>query len=87
MFNSLFTPKKDQMQEFQTKVLLEFRHMLVEALVELDPDKRYILFLRQEDDTQEDLEVLRDLLVKSLDLANSNLRIAIVSGDVRLLEF
>lgn len=55
---------------------------VMKNIFELSPERRYILFIPQ--DAQ--AELFAQQLQETLQLSGTNLRIAIVSGDVKLLE-
>ena len=65
----------------------EVRQIIKEELpkyvLELDPKKRYLILMKDE----EGVEDLAHELDTILDVRSSNLRVVITTGDVRILEF
>jgi len=75
---------EEQKQAMRAELITAIR----ESVLDFSPDKRYILILKTDAANEEPrVNELKKLLDDALDLSNSNLRIAIVTGDVRLLEF
>ena len=58
---------------------------LMDAVVELDPDKRYLVLVHEP--KEEEMKAFIRAMDEVLDLNNSNLRMVITDNPVRILEF